>query len=210
MKIGIIGTGMIGGTLARLLADAGHEVILANSRGPQTLNALADEIGPSAQVATVQDAAMTGEVVVVAVPFKAVTELPAAALAGKVVVDTTNYYEQRDGHIEDLAHDTLTSSELTARALPNARVVKAFNTLNFERLRDDGRPAGSPDRVAVLLAGDDAGAKAAVAGLINDIGFDALDTGSIAEGGRRQQPGAPLYNRPLTKPDAEAVLSAAS
>jgi predicted dinucleotide-binding enzyme len=210
MKVGIIGTGMIGGTLAKLLAGAGHQVVLANSRGPQTLDSLVAEIGTNAQAATVEDAATAGQVVVVAVPFKAVPDLPADVLEGKVVIDTTNYYEQRDGHIHDVAHDALTSSELTARALPGARVVKAFNTLYYQRLLDDGRPAGSPDRFAVLLAGDDAQAKAAVAQLIDDIGFDALDTGSLAEGGRRQQPGTPVYNRPLTKREAETELRAPS
>jgi 8-hydroxy-5-deazaflavin:NADPH oxidoreductase len=209
MKIGIIGAGMIGGTLARRWADAGHDIVIANSRGPATLAPLIAEIGARAEAATAAEAAAAADVVLVAVPFKAVRALPAAQLAGKVVIDATNYYPARDGHIDDLDQGAAGSSEITARQLPGARVVKAFNTIYFVRLRDEGRPRGAPDRQVVFVAGDDDGAKATVAALIDEIGFDTIDTGSLAGGGRRQQPGTPIYNRPLTREEAEEILNSA-
>lgn len=209
MKIGIIGAGMIGGTLAQRWADAGHDIVIANSRGPGTLAPLIAEIGAHAEAATAAEAAAAADVVLVAVPFKAVRNLPFALLAGKVVIDATNYYPARDGHIDELDQGLVGSSELTARQLPEARVVKAFNTIYFVRLRDEGRPRGTPDRQVIFLAGDDDGAKATVAALIDDIGFDTIDTGSLAVGGRRQQPGTPLYNRPLNREEAEEILKSA-
>jgi predicted dinucleotide-binding enzyme len=206
MRIAIIGTGMIGGTLARKLAAAGYPVVVANRRGAASLRDLVAEIGDRATAATPVEAAAEGDIVIAAVPFKAVADLPATQLDGKVVIDTSNYYPQRDGHVEELDSGRSTSSELTARTLPGARVVKAFNTLYYERLRDNSRPAGASDRLVVLLAGDDPEAKATAAVLIDRIGFDALDTGSLAEGGRRQQPGTPAYNRALTRAEAEVAL----
>jgi predicted dinucleotide-binding enzyme len=198
---------MIGGTLARCWAGVGHDVVVANSRGPETLALLLAEIGDHVEAAVVEDAAAAGEVVVVAVPFKAIRELPAAALAGKIVIDATNYYPARDGHIDELDQGAAGSSELVARHLPGARVVKAFNTIYFARLRDEGRPRGAPDRQVVFLAGDDDDAKATVAALIDEIGFGTVDTGSLAEGGRRQQPGTAIYNRPLNHEEAEEILN---
>jgi predicted dinucleotide-binding enzyme len=202
-RIGIIGTGHIGGTLARLFTGAGHEVAVANSRGPETLADLVADLGPNARAVTAAEAASWGEVVVVSVPLHRYAEVPTEGLDDKVVIDTNNYYAQRDGRIVDLDEDTTTSSELLAAHLPRARVVKAFNQIQWEHLRDDGRPAGSPDRSAVPLAGDDPEAKAVVAGLLDGIGYDAVDMGPLAAG-RLFQPGAPLY-RQSTAASIEAL-----
>src|SRR4051794_1762582 len=204
MDIGIIGAGKIGQAAATRLVAAGHRVMLANSRGPQTLGDVVAALGPAARAGTAEEAAAFGDVVLVAVPLAAVEALPAGALAGRVVIDANNYYPQRDGRIEELERGELGSSELLARTVPGARVVKAFNTIYFERLRDEGRPAGAAGRLAVPYAGDDAEAKALVAALIDEMGFDAVDNGTLAAG-RRHQPGTPVYNQPL---DAAGVRSA--
>lgn len=206
MRIGLIGSGNIGGTLARLLAGAGHEVVLANSRGPESLAGLVAEIGLAATAATPAGAAEAGEVVVVAIPFFRYPDLPAAELAGKIVVDATNYYGGRDGSFPEIESGATSSSELLARALPGARVVKAFNTIHFRHLAADGVPTGTPGRRAIPIAGDDAGAKATVAALIDQLGFDAYDAGSLADG-RRFDPGTPLFNVALTTDEVAAALS---
>lgn len=193
MQIGIIGAGRIGGTLARRFADAGHDVAVSNSRGPDTLRDLEAELGERGRVVTAADAARFGDVVVVSVPLKAIGDLPAGELAGKLVVDTNNYYPQRDGHVEELDEDRTTSTELLARRLDGARVVKAFNAIRWDVLRDRGAPAGSPDRLAIPISGDDPAAKRAVTELIDSIGFDAVDAGGLADGGRKHQPGTPAY-----------------
>ncbi len=207
MRVGIIGAGMIGATLARRLAALGYPVIVANSREPATLAPLIAEIGPSAQAGSAADVASAADLVVVAVPFKAVPDLPAEHFAGKVVIDATNYYPGRDGHVAALDDGSATSSEILAGHLPGARVVKAFNTIYFVRLRDEARPPGARDRQVVFVAGDDDGAKATVTALIDDLGFDAVDTGLLAAGGRRQQPGTALFNRPLSRAEAQALLA---
>jgi predicted dinucleotide-binding enzyme len=206
MKIGIIGSGNIGGTLARLFAGAGHEVILANSRGPESLAGLVGGIGPAATASTPAGAAAAGEVVVVAIPFFRYTELPAAELAGKIVVDATNYYGGRDGGSPEIESGAAGSSELVARALPDATVVKAFNTIHYRQLSGDGVPSGTPGRRAIPIAGDDAAAKATVAALMDEIGFDAYDAGSLPDG-RRFDPGTPLFNVALTRDEVAAALA---
>jgi predicted dinucleotide-binding enzyme len=206
MRIGVIGTGMIGGTLARLLAAAGHEVTVANSRGPAAVADLVAEIGDRATAGSAQDAAAAGEVVVVAIPFGRYPDLPAAELAGKVVVDANNYYPARDGTIAELEDGSVTSSELVAAALPGARVVKAFNTIYYVHLRDDGLPPGSAERRAIPIAGDDPEAKRVVTRLLDDIGFDAFDAGSLADS-RRLEPGSPVYNVRLTRDEIAAALA---
>lgn len=206
MDIGIIGSGNIGGTSARLFADAGHHVLLSNSRGPASLEALVADLGPRVEAVTVDEAAARGEVVLVAIPFGRYRELPAAPLAGTIVIDAMNYYPSRDGAIPALDDGTATSSALVRDHLRGARMAKAFNTIWSERLRTAGRPAGDPRRLAIPLAGDDAEAKQVVAGLIDQIGFDPVDTGGLDEGGRRQQPGTPVYNQPLTAAQAREVL----
>ena len=190
MKIGIIGSGNIGATAARLFTEAGHKIAVSNSRQPKSLESLVKEIGPRARAATVEEAAAFGEVVLVAMPLFAYETLPSDQLAGKVVVDTMNYYEGRDGQID---FDGLTSSELVARGLPGARVVKAFNTMYYETLATEGQPnAPADDRFVLFVAGDDAEAKSVVSQLIEQIGFTPVDTGSLGEGGSKQQPGSHL------------------
>ncbi len=208
MKIGIVGSGMIGSTTAHLFAAAGHEVAIANSRGPDSLQEMVSEIGGSALATTVEDAAAFGEIVLVAVPLKAVADLPAGAFAGKVVVDANNYYPGRDGVFEALDADRTTSSELLADHLGDARVVKAFNTMYYLTLGSEGRPdAPHDERLALFVAADDAEAKQTVSELIEELGFAAVDTGSLAEGGRRQQPGTSIYAKDLTAPEAERAVA---
>jgi len=208
MRIGIIGAGHIGGTLARRFAAAGHDVAVSNSRGPDTLQAVVDELAPRGQALTAAEAARFGEVVVVSVPFGRYQELPTEGVAGKVVIDTNNYYPQRDGHFEELDTDRTTSSELLQAHLPGARVVKAFNAILWSRLRDDGRPAGDRERVGIPISGDDEDAKRTVAELIDQIGFDAVDAGTLAEGGRKHQPGSPAYTEGLHTGELRARLAA--
>ena len=198
MRIGFIGAGHIGGTLAKLFSDVGHEVGLSNSRGPATLTELVDRIGERARAMTVPEAAEFGEVVIVSIPLRSYRQVPPEPLAGKVVIDTNNYYAGRDGRMDELEEGSTTSSELLQAHLPGARVVKAFNTIHWEQLRDKGQPAGRDGRLALPIAGDDAGAKQLVAGLIDEIGFDTVDTGTLAEGGRRQEPNTPVYGALLT------------
>jgi len=191
MRIGIIGAGHIGGTLASHFIGAGHEVAVSNSRGPEILADLVTELGGRARAMTAQDAARFGDVVVVSVPFGRYRELPTEGLAGKVVIDTNNYYPGRDGHFPELDTDRTTSSELLQAHLPGARVVKAFNAIYWQNLRDLGQPSGDPQRLGIPISGDDAAAKRDVAELIDQIGFDTVDAGTLAEGGRKHQPGTP-------------------
>ncbi len=193
MRIGLIGSGRIGTTLARLASDAGHQVVLSNSRGAASLTDLVAGLGPAASAATPTQAATVGEVVVVTIPLRAYPTVPVEPLRGKVVVDTMNYYPDRDGHIAALDDGSTTSSELLAAHLPESRVVKAFNTIYFEHLATHGQPDGSPGRRALPIAGDEAEAKHLVSGLIEEFGFDVVDAGALAEGSRFQ-PGTPAYN----------------
>jgi predicted dinucleotide-binding enzyme len=190
--IGLIGAGHIGGTLARLAVEAGHVVVLSNSRGPETLTALVDELGDAASAGTPAEAAEAGDLVVVTIPLKAYAEVPVEPLDGKVVIDTNNYYPQRDGHVAGLDAGTTTSSELLQEHLPGSRVVKAFNNIYFGHLASLGRPAGDPERGALLFAGDDDAAKQQVAALIEDLGFDPVDAGPLSESWRFE-PGRPAY-----------------
>jgi 8-hydroxy-5-deazaflavin:NADPH oxidoreductase len=209
MRIGIIGSGSIGGTLTKLLAGHGHEVAVANSRGPDSLGDLVAQAGDGARAATVEEAAEFGELVVVALPVYAYADLPADSFEGKIVVDAGNYYAPRDGSVEALESDETTSTELLGERLRGSRPVKAFNTMYFQTLATEGRPGAPRERqLALFLAGDDEEAKDTVAALIDQLGFAPVDTGSLAEGGRRQQPGGSLYNTPLLAPEAEAALTA--
>jgi 8-hydroxy-5-deazaflavin:NADPH oxidoreductase len=193
--VGLIGSGMIGGTVARLSVAAGHHVVLSNSRGPETLKDLVDELGPLAAAGTGEEAAEAGDLVVVAIPVKAYPGVLAGPLAGKPVLDTGNYYPQRDGQIAELDDGSLTSSGLLQRDLPQARVVKVFNNIYFKHLRSLARPSGAADRSALPIAGDDAAAKAAVTAFLDSIGYDAVDVGPVAESWR-QEPGTPAYGAP--------------
>ncbi|MFI0723295.1 NADPH-dependent F420 reductase [Streptomyces sp. NPDC021224] len=208
MRIGIIGAGHIGSTLARHFAAAGHQVALANSRGPETLAGLTADIGGGVRAVTAAEAAGFGEVAVVSIPYGRIDELPRAELSGKIVIDTCNYYPQRDGHEADLDDGATTSSE-KVRAATGGDVVKAFNAIFWENLRDRGRPEGDPERLAIPVSGDDAEAKKVVAGLIREIGFDPVDAGPLAAGGRKHQPGTDVYTAELPAADLAAALHAA-
>jgi predicted dinucleotide-binding enzyme len=193
--IGIIGSGMIGGTVARLSVAAGHHVVVSNSRGPETLAELAAELGPLATAGTSEQAAEAGDLVVVSIPVKAFGDIPVKPLAGKPVLDTGNYYPRRDGPIAELDTGALTSSGLLQRDLPESRVVKVFNNIVFRHLRYLARPSGADDRSALPIAGDSAAAKAAVTAFLDAIGYDAVDAGMLAESWR-QEPGTPVYGTP--------------
>ena len=196
MDIGIIGAGHIGATLAGHLTRVGHRVAIANSRGPGTLSDMVAELGPRAHAATIDEAASFGRVVIAALPFGHVHALPAADIGDRILVDATNYYRGRDGEMPLIEQGETSSSEVVAAHASDARVVKAFNTIQWEELRDEARPAGE-DRRALPIAGDDADAKKVVADLIDEIGFDAVDAGPLAAG-RAMQPGSDLFLGRLT------------
>jgi predicted dinucleotide-binding enzyme len=200
--IGFIGSGHIGSTVARLAVDARHDVVLSNSRGPETLSDLVERLGAHARAATAAEAAAAGDIVVVTIPLKAYESVPVAPLAGKPVIDTMNYYPQRDGHIAELDDRSTTSSELLQAHLPTARVVKTFNNIHFSHLATLGRPAGHPERSALPIAGDDGAAKRAVAEFLDSIGYDAYDVGTLSEGWR-YQPDTPAYGQPYVAPGTE-------
>lgn len=207
MKIGIIGAGNIGATVAGLFTRAGHEVAISNSRGPESLQELVAELGDHARAMTVDEAARFGEVVLLAIPWRTPEGLPSVeTLAGKVVIDAMNPYTEQ-GEPFDLG-EAATSSEEVQKRLPGARLVKAFNTIWFKHLREQGS-TGTPvdDRRAIFLAGDDDEAKGIVSRLIEEIGFAPVETGSLKEGGRRQQPNSDIYNRNITGREAKELLA---
>ncbi len=205
MKIAIIGTGQIGGALARRFTSIGHEVFIANSRGPDTLGELAKLTGATA--VTAFDAARSGEVVVVTIPEKNILDLPADLFDGVgedvVVIDTGNYYpQQRDGRIAAI-EDGLPESRWVEQQIGRP-VVKVFNNIQASHLLERGLPAASPGRIALPVAGDEAHAKSIVLGLVEALGFDAVDAGGLDESWR-QQPDTPVYGTDL---DAAGVRQA--
>jgi predicted dinucleotide-binding enzyme len=185
--IGLIGSGRIGSTVARLAVDAGYDVVLSNSRGPETLADLVTELGDRARAGTAEEAAAAGDIVVVTIPLKNYRQVPVEPLRGKVVIDTNNYYPQRDGHVPELDDESTTSSELLQAHLPESRVVKAFNNSYFGFLPRLARPKGDPQRSVLAIAGDDTEAKATVSGFLDAIGYDAYDVGPLSEGWRFQR-----------------------
>jgi 8-hydroxy-5-deazaflavin:NADPH oxidoreductase len=193
--IGFIGSGMISSQLARLAIAAGFDVILSNSRGPETLADLVAELGDRARAATPVEVARASDLVVASIPFVVYSKLPADALAGKVVIDTMNFYPERDGEMAEVKTETVATSELVQRHLARSQVVRALNNLDWVRLFKRARPAGAADRSAVPIAGDHAEAKVAVARFIEAIGYDVVDMGPLAESWR-SQPTAPVYVRP--------------
>jgi predicted dinucleotide-binding enzyme len=201
MRIGVIGAGHIGGNVAERLVKSGHDVAIANTRGVDGVRDIAERVG--AKPATIEDAAGYGDVVFEAIPLGAYETLPADALRGKVVVDASNYYPGRDGAIAEVENGT-PSSRLVADHLDGARVVKAFNTIPAQLILDDSKPAGDPARLAIPIAGDDDEAKRTVAQLVDDIGFDAVDAGTL-EQSSGQEPGTPLAGKVL---NADAVREA--
>jgi hypothetical protein len=208
MNIGILGAGNIGANAARLFAAAGHDVRIANSRDPQTLGKLIGEIGARCGALTPADAVAFGDIVLLAIPWIAKEEVipEAGPYDGKIVIDAMNSYTE-DFEIEDLGDRT--SSEITRTLVPGARLVKAFNTIYYRRLATEGKPPGANGRLAIPVAGDDAAAKAIVMKLIDEVGFDAVDSGNLHDGGRRQQPGTPVYNQPFDASAAREALARA-
>jgi 8-hydroxy-5-deazaflavin:NADPH oxidoreductase len=183
-KLGIIGSGAIGAGIARLALAAGHEVLVANSRGPESLSELVGELGAGARAGTAAEAAEFGDLVVLAVPLSAYAALPVEELAGRTVLSTGNYYPSRDGRIEVLDSGTTTTAEYEESLLPGAVLVKAFNNIVAHHIPALARPADAPDRSGLAIAGDDVDAKRAVSALVATLGFDPVDAGSLAESWR--------------------------
>jgi 8-hydroxy-5-deazaflavin:NADPH oxidoreductase len=206
--IGLIGAGHIGSQVARLAVANGYDVILSNSREPATLSELVEELGPKACAATPEEAARRGDLVVVTIPLKNYRSVPVEPLRGKIVIDTNNYYPQRDGHIRELDDESTTTAELLQSHLPGSRVVKAFNHIYAAQLTTDGRPRGAKDRRALVIAGDDADAKKTVARLLDQFGFDAVDAGPLKEGWRIQRD-TPGYGPRRNAEELENDLAAA-
>jgi len=208
MKIGIIGAGHIGGTLTRRFKQLGHDVLVANSRGPETLHDLASETG--ARAVTAREAVRDRELVIVTIPERSVTDLPddlfAAASPDTVVVDTGNYYPRRDGRIAAI-EDGMPESEWVAEQLGRP-VVKAFNNIQAKFLMEGGRPEGYRHRIALPVAGDDPDAKKLVSRLVEELGFDAVDAGGLGESWR-QQPGTPVYTTNLDAAGVRRALAEA-
>ena len=206
--IGLIGAGHIGAAVARLAIAQGHNVVISNSRGPETLADLVKELGPKARAATPAEAGQAGDIVVVTIPLKNIRSVPVEPLVGKVVIDTNNYYPQRDGQIPELDNESTTTAELLQAHLRKSKVVKAFNHIYAAQLTTDGRPAGTPNRRALVIAGDDESAKATVADLLDSFGFDTVDAGPLAEGWRiqRDTPGyGPQHNAEQLRADLAAA-----
>ena len=206
--IGLIGAGHIGSQLARLAISRGYAVVISNSRAPETLAPLVAELGPNARAATPEEAARAGDLVVVTVPLKNYRDVPVAPLAGKIVIDTNNYYPQRDGQIAELDDESTTTAEMLQAHLPTSKVVKAFNHIYAAQLTTDGQPAGTPGRRALVIAGDDAGAKATVTALLDQFGFDTVDAGPLKEGWRIQRD-TPGYGPRRTAEELRRDLAAA-
>jgi 8-hydroxy-5-deazaflavin:NADPH oxidoreductase len=197
MKIGILGSGNIGGTAAQLFADAGHQVAISNSRGPQSLRDFEKSGGSNIKAMTIEEAIAFGDVILLAIPWIKRQELPSASLLnGKIVIDAMNPYSK---NFEVINLEPSSSSEEVAKQLKGARIVKAFNTMYYQHLKTKGN-TNSPkeDRTVLFVAGDDAQAKSIVSKLIDEIGFAPVDTGPLREGGRKQQPGSEIYNNPMT------------
>jgi predicted dinucleotide-binding enzyme len=206
--IGLIGAGHIGSQLARLAISRGYDAVISNSRGPDTLRELVAALGPKARAATPEEAARAGDIVVVTVPLKNYRQVPVAPLAGKIVIDTNNYYPQRDGQIPELDNESTTTAELLQHHLPTSKVVKAFNHIMAAQLTTDGQPAGSKNRRGLVIAGDDAGAKATVTKLLDEFGFDTVDAGPLKEGWRIQRD-TPGYGPRRTAEELRKDLAAA-
>ncbi len=206
--IGLIGAGHIGSQLARLAVKNGYDVVISNSRGPATLADLVTELGPHARAATPEEAASAGDIVVVTIPLKNLGDVPAAPLAGKIVIDTLNYYPQRDGHIAALDDEKTTTSEMVQKHLPRSSVVKAFNHIYAAELTMHGQPAGSANRRALAIAGNDPAANKTVSALLDQFGFDTVDMGPLSESWRIQRD-TPGYGPRRTAGELRKDLAAA-
>ncbi|MGH1565770.1 NADPH-dependent F420 reductase [Mumia sp. DW29H23] len=206
--IGLIGSGHIGSQLARVAIAQGYDVVLSNSRGPETLQDLVAELGPKARAGTPQEAAEAADIAVVTTPLAAIPTVPVAPLVGKVVIETNNYYPQRDGQIAELDDESTTVSELLQRHLPESKVVKAFNHIAAPHITEHAKPAGTPGRRALAIAGDDAEARATVAAFIDAAGFDVVDLGPLAEGWRIQRD-TPGYVAPFDADELKVKIGEA-
>ncbi|MCJ8207895.1 NAD(P)-binding domain-containing protein [Pseudomonas sp. RGM2987] len=194
VTIGIIGAGEVGSNIARAAIANGYQVVIANSRGPDTLSELVETLGPSARAATAEGAAAAGDIVVVAVPLKVINDMPVAALAGKVVIDTNNYMVWRDGHIPVIDSGEKTVHELRQEHLPTSKVVKAFTHIQALRINTWGRPAGSPERLALSVSSDFPEAVQWVTRLYDQFGFDTVDNSPLSESWR-SAPGQPAWKQ---------------
>jgi predicted dinucleotide-binding enzyme len=207
--VGIIGAGHIGSAVAQAFIGLGHDVVIANSRGPETLADLVADLGPQAQAATATEAAERGEFVVVTVPLRAYEDVPVEPLAGKIVLDTNNYYWERDGHIEALDRGEATTSGLLQEHLPTSKVAKAFNHIAAAQILTDGTPAGSPGRRALATSSDYPEAAAFVTDLYDRIGFDTVDVSPLSESWRVERD-RPAYVVRQTADELVANLAKAS
>jgi 8-hydroxy-5-deazaflavin:NADPH oxidoreductase len=205
---GIIGAGNIGGAIARAVIGLGDDVVIANSRGPETLADLVAELGPKARAATASEAAEAAEVAVVSVPLHAVNDVPAAPLAGKIVIDTNNYYYERDGHIDSLDRGEATTSGLVQQHFAGAKVVKAFNSMSGGDIVGAGTPAGTPGRRALAISSDYPEAALVVTELLDRLGFDTVDVSPLSESWRIERD-RPAYGKRLDRAELEAGLAAA-
>jgi hypothetical protein len=196
-RLGILGAGRAGTAFARLALKAGWEVRVSNSRGPESLSLMAAVLMPGAVAAASEEAAAFSDVMLLALPLSRYRTIPAGRLGGKIVIDAMNYWAVGGGRMAEVEHDPAASSEMIQAFLPGSRVVKAMNHLGYLELEEGAAPAGTPDRLALGMAGDDGDAKRVVAGLIDDLGFDSLDIGPLS-GGRRLGPGSPVFGRRLT------------
>jgi predicted dinucleotide-binding enzyme len=206
--IGLIGAGHIGSQIARLGVANGYNVVISNSRGPETLSGLVAELGSRARAATVVEAARFGDIVVVTIPLKDYRTVPVEPLAGKIVIDTNNYYPERDGQIPELDNESVTTSELLQKHLPTSKVVKAFNHIYAAELTTHGQPAGTTNRRALAIAADDQGAKTTISDLLDQFGFDVVDAGPLKEGWRIQRD-TPGYGPRRTAEELRRDLAAA-
>ena len=206
---GIIGAGHIGSNVAKAVIVHGHRVVIANSRGSESLTALIADLGPQARAATVEEAAEAGDVVLVAVPLKAYEVVPAAPVAGKIVLDANNYYFERDGHIPALDAGEATTAGLMQAHLPESKVAKAFNHIGANEIPTSGSPAGTPDRRALATASDHADAVEFVTALYDELGFDTVNIGPLAESWRVERD-RPAYGIRQNRAELEANLAKAT
>jgi len=207
--IGIIGAGHIGSALARAFSGLGYDVVIANSRGPETLADLVAELGPKVTAATAQDAAAAADIAVVTVPLSALKDVPVQPLAGKIVLDTNNYYFERDGHIDALDRGETTTSQLLQDHLPASKVVKAFNQILASDINTTGLPAGTPDRRALGTASDHEDAIAFITGVYDALGYDTVSAGPLSESWRLERD-RPAYVTRQTADELRANLAIAN
>lgn len=206
--IGIIGAGNIGSQIARKALEIGYDVVISNSRGPETLTSLIANLGDHARAATAAEAGAAGDVVVVTVPLTSLPDIPAEPLAGKIVIDTNNYYWERDGHIAALDEERTTTSEMLQEHLPTSKVVKGFNHIQAQQITTDGKPAGANDRRALATASDYADALAFITKFYDEFGFDAVNIGPLAQSWRVERD-QPAYVVPQNVEELKANLARA-